>query len=83
MRKLKIRALVALSVIAIGLLLFQEIRGKPPNNPLNIMTQNVGTSNSTVPNMKRVAQLIGRIGPLDILLLQEVSERITGKETCR
>jgi endonuclease/exonuclease/phosphatase family metal-dependent hydrolase len=72
MGNLKFRILVALVVIAFGLFMFQEIRSKPPNNPLIVMTYNVGMPNSMVPDMKRVAELIGGIGPLDILLLQEV-----------
>jgi endonuclease/exonuclease/phosphatase family metal-dependent hydrolase len=38
------------------------------------MTHNVGTFNSKAPDMKRVAELISRTGPVDILLLQEVPD---------
>lgn len=72
MGNLKTMAIVALSVIAIGLFLFTGIRLKPPNNPLIIMTHNVGTFNSKVPEMKQVVELISQTGSLDILLLQEV-----------
>ena len=72
MDNLKIRAFVVLLVIVIGLFLFRGIQGKPPNNPLTIMTHNLSTFNSKLPDMKWVAELIERTGPLDILLLQEV-----------
>lgn len=72
MGNFKTKAIIALSVIAIGLFLFTEIRLKLPNNPLIIMTHNVGTFNSKVPEMKQVAELISQTGSLDILLLQEV-----------
>jgi endonuclease/exonuclease/phosphatase family metal-dependent hydrolase len=83
MGSLKIRAFVALSIIAliaIGLFLIHEVRGNPPDRPLTIMTLNVGTFNSKVPDMNRVAELIGRTGSLDILLLQEVSDALQARK---
>jgi endonuclease/exonuclease/phosphatase family metal-dependent hydrolase len=69
---LNVRVLVALLVTAIGLFLFYGMRDTPPDMPLAVITQNVGTFNSKVPNMTEVAELIDRTGSLDILLLQEV-----------
>jgi endonuclease/exonuclease/phosphatase family metal-dependent hydrolase len=69
---LKIIALVVLAIIVIGMFLFHEVRDTPPDRALTVMTHNVGTFNSKAPDMKRVAELISRTGPVDILLLQEV-----------
>jgi endonuclease/exonuclease/phosphatase (EEP) superfamily protein YafD len=80
MGRLNIIALFVLSFIVIGIVLFHEVHGIAPDRPMTIMTYNVGTFNSKVPDMKQVAELIGRTGSLDILLLQEVPSVLHARE---
>ena len=66
--------LVALLMIVGGAFWFHEVQGKQTGESFTVMTFNVGTFNSEIPDMERIRQLIAETGTPEVLLLQEVPE---------
>lgn len=69
---MRVGVMLALSVIAGGVLLLPGGQGRQPGRALAVLTQNIGTFNSKRADMQRVTELMEQAGHLDILLLQEV-----------
>ena len=70
---------IAALIITCGFILLREGRGQVPKSTLTVMTFNVGTFNSSPPDMVAVEKLLLKSGVPDILLLQEVP----GKDKAR